>query len=259
MWRIWKVGTSFKQYLYEKQDYTKIKTHLEYHDTLNPKLWEQNKLSQRVSDALERIAQEFIEFLAIPSSSVSDIIITGSNCSFNYSKLSDIDLHLIVNEKNACPDCPGSFIKDCFKAKKNLWNRDHNIKIHGYPVELYAQPEGDNLVAAGIYSLRKNKWIKHPSNNAELVPPSFDDISVKSKAGELMDQIDAAIDDKVTDRDSIQILKDRIKRLRQSGLEKGSEYSVENLAWKTVRNNGYLDKLDNYVKNLDDASLSLED
>ncbi len=74
-----------------------------------------------------------------------------------------------------------------------------------------------------------------------------------------MDQIDAAIDDKVTDRDSIQILKDRIKRLRQSGLEKGSEYSVENLAWKTVRNNGYLDKLDNYVKNLDDASLSVED
>jgi hypothetical protein len=49
----------------------------------------------------------------------------------------------------------------------------------------------------------------------------------------------------------------RIKRLRQSGLEKNSEFSVENLAWKTVRNNGFLDKLDDYVKNLDDASLSI--
>jgi hypothetical protein len=74
-----------------------------------------------------------------------------------------------------------------------------------------------------------------------------------------MDQITSLIDDKVTDRDSVQILKDRIKRLRQSGLEKNSgEFSVENLAWKTIRNNGFLDKLDNYVKNLDDASLSVE-
>lgn len=250
------MGTSFKQYLIEKHEYSKIKTHLEYHDTLNPKFWEQNKLNERVSEALERIAQEFIEFLAIPSSSISDIIITGSNCSFNYSRLSDIDLHLIVNEKKACPDCPGNFIEDCFKAKKNLWNKDHDIKIHGYPVELYAQPEGDTLVAAGIYSLKKKKWIKHPTSGKQA-PPTYNDTSVKSKAGEIMDQIDSTIDDKVTDRDSIQILKDRIKRLRQSGLEKNSEFSVENLAWKTVRNNGYLDKLDNYVKNLDDASLSI--
>ncbi len=252
------MGTSFKQYLIEKHEYSKIKTHLEYHDTLNPKLWEQNKLNERVAEALERIAQEFIEFLSIPSSSVSDIIITGSNCSFNYSKLSDIDLHLIVNEKKACPDCPGSFIEDCFKAKKNLWNLNHDIKIHGYPVELYAQPEGDKLVAAGIYSVRKKKWIKQPSFG-NPVPPTYDDTSVKSKAGEIMDQITSLIDDKVTDRDSVQILKDRIKRLRQSGLEKNSgEFSVESLAFKVIRNNGFIEKLNNYIKTLEDSSLSLE-
>ncbi len=33
---------------------------------------------------------------------------------------------------------------------------------------------------------------------------------------------------------------------------------IENLAWKTIRNNGFLDKLDNYVKNLDDESLSVK-
>lgn len=249
------MGTSFKQYLYEKQDYAKIKTHLEYHDTLNPKLWEQNKLSERVSEALERIAQEFIEFLAIPSSSVSDIIITGSNCSFNYSRLSDIDLHLIINEKNACPDCPGSFIEDCFKAKISLWNKDHDIKIHGYPVELYAQSENDNLVAAGIFSLKNHKWIKQPKTqnmNRES------DFSVKSKAGIIMDQIDSIIDDKITDESLLDGIQKTLKNYRQSGLESKGEFSVENLSWKVVRNNGYIEKLKNYIKTIKDVELSLE-
>lgn len=245
--------TTFKEYLAER-DIEKIPTNLEYHNNLNPKLWENDRLNKRVSDALERIAQEFIEFLAISSTSVTDIIITGSNCSYNYSKFSDIDLHLVVNEKTACKDCPGNFIEDCFKAKKNLWNKDHNIKIYGYDVELYAQPEGDKLAAAGIYSLKFKKWLKKPNVKQ---PHNYDSISVKAKAAELMDLIDSAIDDKVTDKDSLQDIKDQIKQLRQSGLEKGGEYSCENLAFKVVRNNGYLDKLDSYVKNIDDASLSI--
>lgn len=247
------MGTSFKQFLKEK-DYSSINTKLEYHDSLNPKLWRGTELNNKVREALERISQEFIDFLAISPSSVTDVIITGSNCSYNYSPQSDIDLHLVINESVICKDCPGDFIQDCFKAKKNLWNLEHNIKIYNYDVELYAQPEGDKMVAAGIYSIRKATWIKKPSASQ---PHTYDDISVKAKAGEVMDSIDSAIDDKVTDKTSLQKLKDKIKQLRQSGLAKNSEYSAENLAFKTIRNNGYLDKLDNYMKTLDDESLSL--
>lgn len=247
------MGTSFRQYLLElKTD--SIKTHLEYHDDLNPKLWNRNKLSDKVSDALNRIAKEFIDFLAISPNSVSDIIITGSNCSFNYSRLSDIDLHLVIKEDVACPDCPGSFIEDCFRAKKNLWNLDHDITIHGYPVELYAQPENATLVAAGIYSIRDNKWIKEPK---AARPATESDISVKSKAAEIMNKIDDAIDDKVTDKGNLDKIQDQITRLRKSGLEKKSEMSSENLAFKVIRNNGYLDKLYKYIKNIADASLSI--
>ena len=245
--------TTFREYLVEKSE-RGLSTKLEYHDSLNAKLWDGMKLSERVADALEIIAKEFIEFLAIPSSSVVDIIITGSNCSYNYTKLSDIDLHLVINEKAACKDCPGSFIEDCFRAKKNLWNKDHNITIRGYNVELYAQPENDNLKAAGIYSIKHKQWVKKPSVNQ---PHDFDSFAVKAKAEEIIELIKSAIDDKVTEKPSLQNIKDRIKQLRQSGLEKGGEYSVENLAWKAVRNNGYLDKLDSYVKDVDDANLSL--
>lgn len=245
--------TTFKRFLSEL-DYKQIDTKLEYHSELNPKLWQNSELDSEVLEALKKIASEFIEFLAIPPSSVVDVIITGSNCSFNYSSLSDVDLHLVIDEKAACPDCPGSFIDDCFRAKKNLWNKDHNIKIKGYDVELYAQPKDDNLVAAGVFSVTKNQWIKKPISGDK---PSYDDTSVKLKAAEIMDDIDSSIDDKVTDVSSLQDIKNKIKKLRQSGLETGSEFGIENLVFKTIRNNGYLDKLDTYMQNIQDADLSL--
>jgi hypothetical protein len=246
--------TSFRQYL-EERDYQKFSTNLEYHSTLNPKLWQKFELNDKVADRLEQIAQEFLQFLAIAPISVSDIIITGSNCSFNYSKLSDIDLHLIIDPKVACESCAGDFIEDCFQAKKNLWNLEHDISIRGYQVELYAQPKDGTMTANGIYSLRQRNWIKKPSTNIEH---DYDDISVKAKAKEMMSQIDSVIDDKVSDKTVIQALKDKIKKTRQAGLEKGGEFSVENLAFKVVRNNGYMDKLYDYSLKADDAELSLK-
>lgn len=248
------MGTSFKAFLQERKSYGDIKTGLELHDTLNPKLWLNNELNEKVADALKRIAQEFIEFLGIPKNSVLDVIITGSNCSYNYSPASDLDLHLIVDEQVACPTCSGSFIEDCFWAKKTVWNNSHNIKIKGYPVELYAQPKNSTLIAAGVYSIQQGTWLKKPSSFYNY---STDDISVKAKAGELMDAIDTAIDMKMSDKSALNELKNRITKLRKAGLDKKSEQSTENLAFKALRNNGYIEKLDKYIKNFEDESLSL--
>ena len=38
-------------------------------------------------------------------------------------------------------------------------------------------------------------------------------------------------------------VRNKIRKFRQSGLEKGGIFSVENLAFKTLRRNGYLEKL----------------
>lgn len=239
----------------QERDYKSIGTRLEYHDTLNPVLWRGMELNEKVADALKRIAREFISTLEIPLSSVIDIVITGSNCSFNYSNLSDLDLHLIIDEKLACPNCKGSFVEDCFRAKKTVWNSTHNIKVKSYPVELYAQPKGDKLIAAGIYSLQQSAWLKKPKHRADI---DVNDSTVKAKAEEFMALIDDAIENNSTDRDFFADLKSKIKRLRQAGLEKKSEFSTENLAFKALRNNGYLEKLENYVKDLTDKSLSLK-
>ena len=38
-------------------------------------------------------------------------------------------------------------------------------------------------------------------------------------------------------------IRDKIRKFRQSGLETGGVFSVENLAFKVLRRNGYLQKL----------------
>jgi hypothetical protein len=38
-------------------------------------------------------------------------------------------------------------------------------------------------------------------------------------------------------------LKNKIKKYRQSGLDKAGEFSVENLVFKVLRNTGYLEKM----------------
>ena len=41
----------------------------------------------------------------------------------------------------------------------------------------------------------------------------------------------------------IKTVKDKLKKFRQNGLDKGGEFSYENLAFKLLRRNGYIGKL----------------
>lgn len=233
-----------------------LDTKLQFHDNLNPKLWHNHDLIPEVAQALSKIADEFIEFLDVKREAIKDVILTGSNCNFNYvDGLSDIDLHLVVDTKDPalCPTCDGDFVQDCFWAKKSLWNMEHNISIHGFPVELYAQPVDDNLVAAGVYSLWQKTWLKEPSASK----PKVDNVSVLAKAEDLKRQIDDLEDNHTDDLDAIEQVKAKLKQLRSAGLAQGGEFSVENLAFKALRNNGYLDKLSNLEQTIHDKSLSL--
>lgn len=230
-------------------------THLEYHDTLNPVIWHDDQLIPEVEEALKRIADNFIEFLGMPADKITDIIITGSNCNYNYSDLSDIDLHLVASYDATCMDCAGLSADDCLKTKKTLWNDQHDVTIHGYTVEVYVQPESDKLTSnAGIYSLRNLKWINHPVR--EVVDLSNDEILIKAQP--IMDAIDNIVENEVDDKDTINDIKDKIKKMRNAGLQQGGEFSIENLAFKVIRNEGYLQKLYDYEAHLEDMELSLK-
>lgn len=237
---------------------------LAYNSTLNPAIWVKAinntwELQDEVQSALNRIANEFIEFLSIDASKVTDVILTGSNANYNWSALSDIDLHIILEldgDDSICPSCPSpNFIEDCFQAKKTLWNSTHSITIHGFDVELYAQDAKEASVKnSGSYSLRKMNWIQEPTFDESF---SIDNDAIKLKSEDIMKQIDILIDSETDDLEALQKLKERIRKLRSSGLSTGGEFSIENLAFKALRNLGYIQKLNNYILALHDRDLSI--
>jgi len=81
------------------------------------------------------------------------------------------------------------------------------------------------------------------------------DQDVKSKARNYSAKINAAM--RSNDLNTCKETMAEIRRLRQSGLEKGGEHSVENLAFKLLRARGKVDKFRKFINKLQSAELSL--
>jgi hypothetical protein len=217
-----------------------------YNKELNPKLWSGTILRREVRTKLLNIAQDFVKFIAIPNINLKDITISGSNASYGYGDYSDLDLHLVVT----MPDAP--HIRELFDAKKNNYNYNHKIKIQGIDVEVYVQDEAQPHHSAGIYSVLDNMWLTKPTHKV----PKITDREVRLKARGYSSLVNKAL--KSDDLNTIEEIMKDLKRLRQTGLASGGEFSVENLAYKLLRSRGQIDKLHKHLQRLKDARLSLE-
>lgn len=138
---------------------------LEKHDTLNPKLFDLNteKLLPEVKDKIDEIVSEFISELAEDDIGidVADVVLIGSNVSYNYTKDSDLDVHIIADISNS--SCPDNLYTKLYSAYRSIFNKNMNINIRGIPVELYVETEGiTKTVSNGIYSVTNDEWIKEP-------------------------------------------------------------------------------------------------
>lgn len=228
-------------------------TTLETHEVLNPLLWSKGKFDSASRNKLLELAEFWRENALIPRSALKDVLIVGGNANYNYTKYSDLDLHLYV-DKSKIPDCDKEILDEYLKSKKSLWTLTHNVKIYGIPVEIYAQgtdePYGENQ---GVYSLLKDEWIQKPKREKIDIEDSL----VAKKAKYIMNKIDYFIDNRVDKPEIISDFKEKLRRMRKSGIEKGGEFSVENLAFKEVRNKGYLDKMQDYLVSLEDKKFSL--
>jgi len=230
---------------------SELKLTLKSHESLNNKLWDKEKLKPDVWRALDKIGKEWATFAKIPRSAIKDVIVTGGNANYNYTDQSDIDLHLVVDKDMI--DCQ-DVLDEYLQSKKQLWALTHDITVKGHPVELYAQDFRDPFrKGQGIYSLKSAKWLQEPTKYQ--IDSNHPEVTRKVK--ELMHQIDGLIDSKSDDIDAFKKLKERIRKMRASAIEKGGESAPENLVFKELRNRGYLDKLNKYMRTLEDKSLSI--
>lgn len=226
-------------------------------DTLNQDIWDTDVLNPEVRAKLIRIANDFYKDLNLPKEAkIKDIIFTGSLANFNWSKFSDIDLHIVIDFKQF--DAEPQMVEDYFYAQKSIWNQEHDIDIKGFPVELYVQNTNAKLVATAVYSVLNNKWIKQPKREEF----KLDKQTIKDKADKIifiLRDIRQDYQDKQyqTVVDKVKKLKDYIKRMRNAGLEKGGEMALENLVFKVLRRTNFMDQLDAFKAKAYDKLMSV--
>ncbi len=245
-------GLPEKKKIEEEKSFDEFRLTLKTHTELNPKIWTDKKLDPEIATNLIKIGKEWAKFADIPEKFIKDYIIVGGNANFNYTKYSDIDLHLVVDKsKIGCDGC----LDDFLRAKKQLWALTHNITIKGHPVELYAQDIDEIVGSKGQYSLNQKKWTQEPTP----YKMNRKDPEVVKKVKDFIYQIDSLINAKSDDKVVFQNLKDKIGTMRKAAIQKAGEYAPENLVFKELRNRGYVEKVWNYLRDLGDKELSVEE
>lgn len=218
-------------------------------DELNQKIWNGFKLNYKVRRKLLNISDDFIDFCELKNVKVKDILFLGSMANYNWSKHSDIDLHLIVDFSAINKD--KKFVKSYFDAKRKLWNSEHeSLKIYGFQVEVYVEDVDEKNSSESSFSLEKNRWLVKP---VKAKVRNIDSVKVKNKAADIMTRIDDLCDLYKSDSskkeleslsNKVKTLFDKVRLIRKDGLDSDmGEFSVGNIVFKVLRRSGYIEKL----------------
>ena len=183
-------------------------------DELNPKIWDEGqKMKSDVRKTLLKIADDYFESLELPKVDIEDVTMTGSLANYNWSKYSDVDLHIVVDYNDIPVD--EDLVQDFLKSKSSNWNKEHDVTIYGYDVELYVQDIDEPHHSTGVYSILKDEWVTKPKKQKI----SFNDKSVKEKSNRLMDRVEEIydemdeVDNEVTIK-RVDKLTEKIKKMR---------------------------------------------
>lgn len=225
--------------------------HRIYNNTLNPALWnDDGTLKQDVNQNLVQIAKDFYEETQL-TPTISDILLLGSSANYNWTPTSDIDVHVSIDFAQLRMSKEDA--ENYTNALKAKWNAAHDIHIKGHNVEMYIQDTNHKTHALGIYSLLQNKWLVKPNK----VIVKLDNNLIKQKYRDLVSKISNAIKSK-----DINVIKSTLKDvydMRQAGLDMAGEFSTENIVFKLLRNNNYIDKLKKAITRVYDSQYSLKE
>lgn len=245
----------FEELIEDKKKDKRIVKSFQTKDTLSNQIFEESKghfvMRDEIKKRLLEISNDFVDSFGVEFF-IHDVVLTGSLANYNWSQYSDVDLHILIDFEESKYEV--KILKEFFDAKKNVWNEKHNIKIKGYDVEVYVQDVTEEHISSGVYSILHNNWVIEPKKET----PNIDDRKILEKGEEFAKKIDSLV--KTQDESTMSKLEDlrkKIKEFRQSGLESGGEYSYENLTFKLLRRNGYIQKLLQLKNKLKDRKLSI--
>lgn len=228
--------------------------------TLNPKIWvNDDTINPEIRKNLLQIARDFIKFVKVKKLRVHDVILTGSLANYTWNDRSDIDLHIVFNLSNF--ERHRKFLNEYLQSKKAAWNQSHNVKMAGYKIEVYPQDMDEPHSSSGVFSLAKNVWLKKPQLDSH---PPIDKVFIRKKYQDKVDQIlyfEELIKKSKADYKkliaAIEKFMDNIVNKRDVALKQEGEFASENIVFKLLKNNGFLDRLTQLKKDIYDKALTV--
>jgi predicted nucleotidyltransferase len=230
----------------------------EMNATLKPEIWKGLTLNPKVADKLLGIAEDFLENLEIEVDML-DLRITGSLANFNWSKYSDVDLHIVVDFATVDEDL--ILVKAYFDAARAKWNDLHNITIKRHEVEIYVENANEEHVSSGIYSILGERWIVEPTQKEieiDFAQARKKSDSIQTRTALIGYQVEAG--DYKGALTAIDRVKSKIRRMRAAGLDSPQrEFSPENIAFKILRREEILKQLNDLKYNAYDNMMSIKE
>jgi hypothetical protein len=225
-------------------------------DHLAKSVWENDDvIREGVREQLLTIATDFYQGLEL-GVEMEDIILTGSLANYNHSEYSDFDLHILMDFSKVNKDY--IIMRKYADSVGAIWNLQHEIEIEKFEVEIYLQDISEEHASTGQYSLLNNIWNVKPDR--QTFEPDENLIKIKSKS--IMDRIDE-IDKEHKSGSEYEGLIIKIKRIfkkikdgRKAGLLREGEFSIENLVFKLLRRNGYIEKIINVRREAYDSKFN---
>jgi len=180
---------------------------------------------------------------------IIDIVIVGSNANYNYTPQSDLDIHLIVNFDNI--DENKELVNALCQSWKSLFNKAYDVTLGGQPAELYIEDMQTSANSNGIYSVMQDRWLKYPQ---PLTVPK--DIDIEDDLLPIKIEIENILESNELDKVTKMI--DWLYYQRKLAIQLDGEFSLGNLIFKAIRNEGLLDKLKEKQLELKSKELTVE-
>jgi hypothetical protein len=178
--------------------------------------------------------------------------------NYNWTDKSDLDLHIVIDY--LAVDENLELVEKYLAEAKTNWNRNHEIIIEDHEVEIYVQNIHEPHHSTGVYSILDAEWIIKPEPaefevSEDAIEQKYKSIQNTIKMIEKL-QKEQKYEEVYGDTDR---LKTKIRNYRQSGLETGGEFSVENLVFKALRNGGELGVLSDLKREAYDNMMSISE
>jgi len=209
---------------------------------LNPKIFKKEKMRPDVRKHLLKVVRQFLEFTGIKVP-IKDVTLTGSSAGYSYNDLSDLDVHVVFDSKKL--DMLGGAVKELFSAKSALFNDSYDAKLGKGDIELYYQDSEEEHTSDAVYSIKDDMFLKEPTKGQKVKANRKEVLEKADDLKRMIDYMEAKLASGKSIEADIKYFKEKLKKMRQRGLDAEGIYSPENLAFKVLRNDGYLAKLKN--------------